>query len=409
MRRPLAVLLAFLTLVAAFVGLAAGTSGATPREDETTTTTIAVPTTTTTLAVPPLPADYVTHRSKLYNNPAHWLCLPGRTGDACDVNLDATVVNADGTTSIEKHVKATAPKIDCFYVYPTISSDPTVNSDFHPDAPEVGIVRAQFARLDSSCRMFAPVYRQRTLAGLFGTAIPNPPGRTPDVGYSDAVDAFKQYVANYSKGRGFVLIGHSQGAGVLDRLIAAEIDKVPALRARLVSAITVGASVTVPNKTAVVGGSFQNIPLCRRTGQIGCVITFASFRATAPPPANSFFGRGSNGGVAGCANPAALGGSNRELSPYFLTTQGTWLSNPAANAKIKTTWVKLPGLLKGQCVHLGGFSYLRVQVKGNPADPRTDDIPGDITPVWGLHLVDLTITAGDVEREVAAEAKTYVG
>jgi len=358
---------------------------------------------------PALPAAYQHHHSAIYNNPAHWLCLPGRTTDPCGVNLDATVVNADGTTSLQKHTAAAHPPIDCFYVYPTISSDPTVNSDLVPGPQEASAVQQQAARLNSTCRVYAPVYRQRTLAGLFGTARPNPPGRPETAGYTDVVDAFRQYVANYSHGRGFVLIGHSQGAGVLSRLIASEIDNVPALRSRLVSAILVGTSVTVPSKTAVVGGTFQHIPLCRRTGQIGCVITFASFRSTAPPPSNSFFGRPNGPGIAGCTNPAALGGSAAELTPYFSTTAVHALTSAAASAQIHTKWVTFPNFLKGQCVVKGGFSYLRITVQGNPADPRVDNIPGDITPMWGLHLVDLNMTQGNVEAEVAAEARTYLG
>ena len=40
-----------------------------------------------------------------------------------------------------------------------------------------------------------------------------------------------------------------------------------------------------------VGGSFQHVPLCHSASQTGCVITFASFRSTIPPPANTLFGR----------------------------------------------------------------------------------------------------------------------
>jgi hypothetical protein len=359
-------------------------------------------------ATDPLPPQFVTHHSPLYNNPQHWLCLPGRKGDSCDVDLDTTVVNADGSTSIERHVAATDPPIDCFYVYPTVSADPTENSDFHPGPEETNAVVNQVARLNSTCRVYAPVYRQVTLAGLFGTAKPNPPGRPTTVAYTDVLDAFEQYVANFSHGRGFILIGHSQGAGMLERLVKEQIDDVPALRARLVSAILIGTTVSVPSKTAVVGGSFQHIPLCRKIAQIGCAMAYSSFRSTSYPPADSFFGRTSSTSFAGCTNPAALGGSAVELHPYFKTSSIHALTNPAANAKITTPWVTLPEFVRGQCVFLHGFSYLRITVQGNPADPRADNIPGDLTPEWGLHLVDMNLTAGDMEKAVAAEAKTYV-
>ena len=39
--------------------------------------------------------------------------------------------------------------IDCFYVYPTVSTDPTPNSDMIADAAELNVIRQQFARFGS--------------------------------------------------------------------------------------------------------------------------------------------------------------------------------------------------------------------------------------------------------------------
>ena len=58
-----------------------------------------------------------------------------------------------------------------------------------------------------------------------------------------------------------MLIGHSQGAGLLTRIIADEIDDEPLLRDRLVSAYILGSTVHVP-EGEVVGGDFANVPLC---------------------------------------------------------------------------------------------------------------------------------------------------
>ena len=68
-----------------------------------------------------------------YRSEANWLCRPGRN-DACAVDLNATVVNADGSTSVETFTRANEPAVDCFYVYPTVSNDPGVNSDMTPNA-----------------------------------------------------------------------------------------------------------------------------------------------------------------------------------------------------------------------------------------------------------------------------------
>ncbi len=50
-----------------------------------------------------------------------WLCGPAAADDACTGALDATVVAADGTRSVEPFVPDHDPPIDCFYVYPTVS------------------------------------------------------------------------------------------------------------------------------------------------------------------------------------------------------------------------------------------------------------------------------------------------
>ena len=60
-----------------------------------------------------------------------------------------------------------------------------------------------------------------------------------------------------------MLIGHSQGAGVLETVIAKEVDRQPAVRKRLLSAILMGGNVLVKGNTGI-GGDFKHIPACRR-------------------------------------------------------------------------------------------------------------------------------------------------
>ena len=100
-----------------------------------------------------------------YSSDAAWLCKPGRQ-DACAVDLATTVVRADGSLTREAWTPAPDAPIDCFYVYPTVSTDPTPMSDMVADAAERNVIKQQFARFGSACRLFAPLYRQVTLAGL---------------------------------------------------------------------------------------------------------------------------------------------------------------------------------------------------------------------------------------------------
>ena len=100
-----------------------------------------------------------------YANADNWLCRPGRN-DACTMDLDTTIVAADGTMTPEPFMPNADPPIDCFYVYPTVSLDATPNSDLVPGPEEQAVVGAQLARVGSQCRQFAPMYPQVSLSAL---------------------------------------------------------------------------------------------------------------------------------------------------------------------------------------------------------------------------------------------------
>ena len=105
-----------------------------------------------------------------YSNPAHWLCLPGRT-DVCTTPLKTTALNPNGYGSTGQSPVAKDAGIDCFYVYPTISRDRGVNSDLTPgDGEEKAAVVTQFARFAGTCRTFAPIYRSMTVGLITAVA-----------------------------------------------------------------------------------------------------------------------------------------------------------------------------------------------------------------------------------------------
>ena len=355
-----------------------------------------------------------------YADPKSWLCRPG-AHDACDIDETTTVVAADGTLTKETWKADPGAPIDCFYVYPTISTDPGPNSDMTADPAEINVIKQQFARFASKCKPYAPLYRQITLVGL-RKVLANPNVALPfgeGVQYDDVRDAWNHYLKNDNKGRGVVLVGHSQGSFILMDLIRREIDGKP-IQSKLVSAILMGTVVPVP-KGKDVGGAFKNIPLCHSATQTGCLITFASFRSTVPPPANTLFGKVPDANMsAACVNPAALAGGSGELHAYLSndgrTITGTikpklWVTPEVA---IDTPWVSVPGLLTAKCASNDNASgYLEVTVNGNPNDPRVDDIVGDIgagTNVlanWGLHLVDVNLVMGNLIDIVGAQSRAY--
>jgi hypothetical protein len=353
-----------------------------------------------------------------YSNPDVWLCRPGRT-DACSAPQDATIVAADGTLNREVFHPAKNPPIDCFYVYPTVSTEATANSDLIITAAEKGVVNAQFARFAAKCRLYAPMYRQVTLTALRAMISGKPMNVDRDMGYGDVAAAWNYYLEHDNKGRGVVLVGHSQGSGVLTRLIKEEIDGRP-VQAKMISAILMGTSLPVP-KGADVGGAFAHVPVCRSNTQLGCVIAFADFRATSPPPANSRFGKAPDGQQAVCSNPAALQGGSGALDAYLSVNRlSTAMDSPDPYPwtdppkPIDTSFVKVPGMLSAECISDEHGSYLAVTIHPTPGGARANDISGDVRvngqvlQDWGLHLIDANLTMGNLVGIVGDQSKTYL-
>jgi len=143
-----------------------------------------------------------------------------------------------------------------------------------------------------------------------------------------------------------------------------------------------------------------------------------------PPPANSRFGKtDAEGRRAGCVNPAALlaGRASTDSAPLhtYLSAKGFGAVSGqppkpfAKDLSVSTPFVSMPGLLSAKCVADGDFTYLSVKVNADPADPRTDEISGDVVvgPVtlkdWGLHLVDVNLQMGDLVALAGRQAKAY--
>jgi hypothetical protein len=358
-----------------------------------------------------------------YANPDNWLCRPGlaKEKDACAVDLSTTVIAADGKTTLEPFTADPVAPIDCFYVYPTVSNDPGGNATMQAETEEKAAIRMQFARFASKCRLYAPLYRQSTLTALYAAAVGHPIPVDRDMIYNDVLDAWNYYLAHDNHGRGVALIGHSQGANVLMFLIKNEIDGQP-LQSRVVSALLLGANVAVPQGKNV-GGAFQHMPLCTVRAQIGCVISYVSFRSTQPPTADGRFGHvpGENMQAA-CTNPTALVGGSGELHAY-LGSKGVGFTGDSearpqpwlkAGPPITTPFVSVPGMLSGECVTRDGLTYFSVTVAGEPSGARVGDITGDVVvngqvrPAWGLHLIDVNLAMGNLVDIVGEQSKAFL-
>jgi hypothetical protein len=355
-----------------------------------------------------------------------WLCRPGQAKDPCTANRTATEVTYEGSTrkeAVQKPVHAGKPPIDCFYVYPTVSEQKTANANLEIEPQEKQIAVEQASRFSQDCRVFAPMYPQLTLA-----AIANPGGITKEeevTAYLGVLEPWLEYLEKYNEGRGFVLIGHSQGALLLEQLIKEQIDTNATLRKQLVSAVILGGNVLVP-EGQTVGGTFKNVPACQSAIETGCVIAYSSFLKE--PPEGSYFGRPSSpllnpgetppeGMQVLCVNPTLLTQSSAAgpLLPYASTKKfpgvlGAFAPAPSAS----TPWVTMPGLAEASCKHENGATWLQISLAGSPSEEvikareEHNEVAKELLgPDWGLHLYDVNIALGNLVKTVAIQAQAY--
>jgi hypothetical protein len=345
-----------------------------------------------------------------------WLCFPGHRPDPCTPGLSTTVYTPTLKKIRAVHARRVKnPRIDCFYVYPTVSGQTTGNANLQIDPVERSIALYQAARYSQYCRVYAPIYRQETLAGIGqGTPTTKP---NPTMGLTDVRSAFATYLRRYNHGRGFVLVGHSQGSAVLRQLIAKDVDPKRAVRGRLLSAILLGGNVLVKRGRGI-GGDFKHIPACRSATQLHCVIAFSTFDQPVPTP--SLFGRPNSilgvpppkNTVVLCTNPAALGGGSGPLDPIapskpFFT--GSILSAGTALLGVTfphppTVWWTSPRSYRASCSSANHAHVLQIRGVGGARDPNPSP-----TPVWGLHLLDANIALGNLIRIVNRESAAYAG
>ena len=335
-----------------------------------------------------------------------WLCRPGQSADPCASSLAATVIAANGSRKTRSGTDATNAKFDCFYVYPTVSSESSTNADLSIQPAEQAVAQAQASRFSQVCRVWAPMYRQETLAGLLSSSLAGT-AKASVVAYDSLLAGWRDYLDHDNGGRPVVFIGHSQGAAMLIRLLASQVDSNATLRSRMVSAIVLGGNVTVASGRET-GGTFTNIPGCSSPTQSGCVIAYSSFPSQ--PPSDSLFGipgqgvsiQSAQSATKGlqvlCVNPAALGGGSGALSPYFPTS---------AIGGAPTPWVSFPALYTAGCKHSGNATWLAVDDIGSHSDkrPRISESDG---PLWGYHTYDVNIALGNLVADVAAQESAYL-
>ena len=446
----------------------ASADGATTTAAETTTTTVSesVATTadSTTTAVADTTATIVTTDSiapttttvssscgarqstDRYNSVSNWICSPKKSFGAhtCATDTESTDVSSSGARRLveAKAVSDSAAKVDCFYVYPTTSLDQKGNSDFsYADDQENFMVKSQAAAYSSVCSVWAPVYQQLTAMDLAGFV-----NGDNDLAFTDIQDAFRTFLATRKdQTRPFLLIGHSQGAQHLAKILKEEVAPCPEVQSRLVAAHLIGA----PPGTVLVDkdaeGSSTTTPACTSATQTGCIVAFNSFETQGPQDcafSSNVLSTLPEGLKIPCVSPQALLKSS--------TTQGRWLLSPTAGgssksglygmiktmlpggkdahlyqpgpyadnklnaAKINTDFFSMNGRFAAECKSAcdGKFEYLFFSVNDpdDNSDPRPAVIAGTMPKnafIDGSHLADVNLALESLVELARQQSKAW--
>lgn len=337
-----------------------------------------------------------------------WICKPGQADDLCAGTIAGNTLPPPGEAAEPLDYKRPKePPVDCFYLYPTQSEQSTPNSNLDKDPPIRRVVVQQARMFSTVCDVYAPMYRQVTSNG--DQSAHNP---SVETAYRSAKSAFKDYLENYNDGRGFVLLGHSQGSAHTARLIAELVDTDRKLRKRFVGAIAPGANIAVPIGKPV-GGLFDKVPACTDVGEFGCVIAFSTY-SDVPPP-NSSFGRVDTGywiypqerfsaesHEVMCTDPARLDGGDGVLLPVvnfdYLTT--------APAQETESPWASQPDYYKVQCKRQGGAHWLHLSKLNLPGETRPD-LGAIVASGTNYHVPEVNLAEGNLLRIAELQTGAY--
>jgi hypothetical protein len=354
-----------------------------------------------------------------YSKRELWVCRPGNQPNECHTDLTATEFLKDGGRRIIEHERNPNPEFDCFYVYPTVDLSGGGNmTDFTDKGVALVLdpLRSQAARFTRLCEVYAPLYRQISLASApdaaAGTVMAT---GNPTRAVTDVEQAFDYYMKNFNKGRKFVVMGHSQGTSMVTSLLARVIDPNEQLRSQMISAVILGGGPTTPPEQDV-GGSFKNIKKCTEPGQVGCVLAYVSYAAEAPPATTmGRFGKDTttDAGVRQviCTEPSALAnnvGKNYRGSYFRLqTNNASFMSEEPPPVGVTTPFVLYRDYFKGECVREDPYSYLKINMNPSADDkrPKPSYRSARLEPTgWGLHLMDYNLELDDLIDAVELQA-----
>jgi len=245
-------------------------------------------------------ADDTLEPQRDYKKDVNWAALPTKASHATD--------KPQGIFDI-----AVVPETDVFFVHPTTFlgtghwNAPSEDIDAN-DRIDNRVMKMQASVFNSAGRIFAPRYRQATFGAFFdqtGDGL-----KSIAVAFQDVLAAFDNFIETRSKGRPFILAGHSQGSLHLLHLLHQRITGTP-LQRRMVAAYLIGWPVSIEADL----GAMADIKACKHFNETGCVISYQTFGLGGDP----------SGIVAYMDATTGLGDAPRKDTHILCTNPQDWI------------------------------------------------------------------------------------
>lgn len=317
-----------------------------------------------------------------YDSPALWFARPGKTGD------DPVRFMPDGA-------KAGPPlPAAVFFIHPTSYFDRThwnaPVGDAQADTFAATMIRGMASPFANSAQVWVPRYRQATMGAFLADRAEREPAL--DLAYADIRAAFLTFASQTAPDTPIVLVGHSQGALLLKRLLRDEIAGQPLAR-RVAVAYVIGWPVSVAHDLPLMG-----LPACARADQPGCIASWLAYAEPAEPKLS----------LAAYARFPALDGKSPGGSAFLCTNPLDWTGGGTAPASANlgtlvpdatmSTGKLKPGMVPARC---GEDHFLRI---GPPPELGEFVLPGNNYHVYDIPLFWANLRANVAQRVSAWQA-----
>ncbi len=314
-----------------------------------------------------------------YDDPAMWFSRPGLPNDPARFVPKAMTSDAAPLSAA------------VFFIHPTSYLNRAAWNAPLDDETAVAFARRMLSGMASAFNaspdLWAPKYRQATFGAFLSDG---PDARAAlDLAYGDVAQAFAAFLrANLQAP--IVLVGHSQGAYHLKRLLKEQVAGTP-LATRVVAAYVIGWPVSTDHDLPGMG-----LPACARPDQSGCVMSWLSYAEPADTSET----------LGAYARFPALDGKSPGSSPFLCSNPLTGGIGGSAGVDANLGTLKpdaegsgatlLPKQVPARCGIDG------VLLIGQPPEMGEYVLPGN-----NYHVYDIPLFWANVRADVARRAATW--